>query len=62
MTEPNKTAAASAADDFLTLRDGEVTVAPPAQFDASIYFIGRIRTPWQRRFLRKSCSFVFVTT
>ena len=28
---------------------GEVAVALPAQFDASLYYIGRIRTPWKRR-------------
>ena len=42
-------AATTPADDFLTLREGEVAIAPPAQFDASLYFIGRIRTPWQSR-------------
>lgn len=31
------------------LRDGEVSVPLPEQFDASVYFIGRIRTPWRRR-------------
>ena len=31
------------------LREGEVAVALPARFDASLYFIGRIHTPWQRR-------------
>jgi tRNA-Thr(GGU) m(6)t(6)A37 methyltransferase TsaA len=31
------------------LRDGEVAVALPQRFDASLYFIGRIRTPWKRR-------------
>ena len=31
------------------LREGEVAAPLPAQFDASLYFIGRIRTPWQRR-------------
>ena len=31
------------------LRPGEVAVELPAGFDASLYFIGRIRTPWQRR-------------
>jgi tRNA-Thr(GGU) m(6)t(6)A37 methyltransferase TsaA len=31
------------------IRDGEVSAAPPAQPDASVYFIGRIRTPWTRR-------------
>jgi len=31
------------------LREGEVAVALPERFDASLYFIGRIRTPWARR-------------
>jgi tRNA-Thr(GGU) m(6)t(6)A37 methyltransferase TsaA len=31
------------------LREGEIAVALPAHYDASLYFIGRIRTPWQRR-------------
>jgi len=31
------------------LREGEIAVALPAHFDASLYFIGRIHTPWQRR-------------
>jgi tRNA-Thr(GGU) m(6)t(6)A37 methyltransferase TsaA len=31
------------------LRDGEIAVDLPAQADAALYFIGRIRTPWKRR-------------
>jgi len=31
------------------LRAGEVAAELPAGFDASLYFIGRIRTPWRRR-------------
>jgi tRNA-Thr(GGU) m(6)t(6)A37 methyltransferase TsaA len=31
------------------LREGEVAVPLPARFDASLYFIGRIHTPWRRR-------------
>ncbi len=31
------------------VRPGEITVALPDHFDASVYFIGRIRTPWTRR-------------
>lgn len=31
------------------LREGEVTASLPANFDASLYFIGRIHTPWRRR-------------
>jgi len=45
----NRDADTGADDEFLTLRDGEVVVSLPAQFDASLYFIGRIRTPWQSR-------------
>ncbi len=37
------------ADDPFGIRDGEVAIALPEQFDASLYFIGRIRTPWTRR-------------
>ena len=36
-------------DDFSKLREGEVAVALPVQTDAALYFIGRIRTPWQSR-------------
>ncbi len=35
--------------DPFGLREGEVAVALPERFDASLYFIGRIRTPWIRR-------------
>ena len=35
--------------DPYALRGGEVAVELPAQFDASLYYIGRIRTPWKRR-------------
>ncbi|MGH6673989.1 MAG: tRNA (N6-threonylcarbamoyladenosine(37)-N6)-methyltransferase TrmO [Xanthobacteraceae bacterium] len=31
------------------LREGEVAVALPERFDASLYFIGCIHTPWTRR-------------
>jgi tRNA-Thr(GGU) m(6)t(6)A37 methyltransferase TsaA len=31
------------------IREGELTVVLPGQFDAQLYFIGRIRTPWTRR-------------
>lgn len=31
------------------VREGEVAVALPERFDAELYFIGRIRTPWRRR-------------
>jgi tRNA-Thr(GGU) m(6)t(6)A37 methyltransferase TsaA len=29
--------------------DGEVAVELPQEFDASLYYIGRIRTPWKER-------------
>jgi len=31
------------------IREGEVAVDLPSAFDAGLYFIGRIRTPWTRR-------------
>jgi tRNA-Thr(GGU) m(6)t(6)A37 methyltransferase TsaA len=37
--------------DF-AIRPGEVTVDLPAQPDAGVFFLGRIRTPWTER---KSC-------
>jgi tRNA-Thr(GGU) m(6)t(6)A37 methyltransferase TsaA len=36
-------------DDDFGIRDGETAAALPERFDASLYFIGRIRTPWTRR-------------
>ncbi|HUC52364.1 MAG TPA: tRNA (N6-threonylcarbamoyladenosine(37)-N6)-methyltransferase TrmO [Xanthobacteraceae bacterium] len=35
--------------DAYGLRDGEIAAELPAQTDAALYFIGRIRTPWTRR-------------
>lgn len=35
--------------DQTTRREGEVAAALPASFDAGLYFIGRIRTPWSER-------------
>jgi tRNA-Thr(GGU) m(6)t(6)A37 methyltransferase TsaA len=37
------------ADDYESLRDGEVAIRLPDQFDAGVYFIGRIHTPWHSR-------------
>jgi tRNA-Thr(GGU) m(6)t(6)A37 methyltransferase TsaA len=37
------------ADNEFGIREGEVAIALPDHFDASVYFIGRIRTPWTRR-------------
>jgi tRNA-Thr(GGU) m(6)t(6)A37 methyltransferase TsaA len=38
-----------APNDPFGLRQGEVAVDLPDRFDASLYFIGRIRTPWHSR-------------
>jgi tRNA-Thr(GGU) m(6)t(6)A37 methyltransferase TsaA len=40
---------ASMDEDDFGIREGETAVALPERFDASLYFIGRIRTPWKRR-------------
>ena len=37
------------ADDEFGIREGEVATVLPETFDAGVYFIGRIRTPWTRR-------------
>ncbi len=37
------------ADDPYGIRDGEIAVELPETFDAGLYFIGRIRTPWRTR-------------
>ena len=39
----------SVSDDSFGIRDGETAVELPDHFDASLYFIGRIHTPWKRR-------------
>ena len=31
------------------IRPGEIAAALPEKFDAGVYFIGRIRTPWETR-------------
>jgi tRNA-Thr(GGU) m(6)t(6)A37 methyltransferase TsaA len=53
MTDPEQNNATAqhnwAGDDAYGLRKGEVAVALPERFDASLYFIGRIHTPWRRR-------------
>jgi tRNA-Thr(GGU) m(6)t(6)A37 methyltransferase TsaA len=36
-------------NDKWDIREGEVAVELPERFDASLYFIGRIRTPWTDR-------------
>jgi tRNA-Thr(GGU) m(6)t(6)A37 methyltransferase TsaA len=37
-----------ASDDF-GIREGETAIDLPARSDATLYFIGRIRTPWRTR-------------
>ena len=41
--------AKTAENDPSDIRPGEVSVPLPAHCDASLYFIGRIRTPWKTR-------------
>ena len=36
-------------DNTLGIRDGEIATELPKDYDASLYFIGRIRTPWKTR-------------
>jgi tRNA-Thr(GGU) m(6)t(6)A37 methyltransferase TsaA len=36
-------------DNAFGIREGEIAIELPQQFDASLYFIGRIRTPWTHR-------------
>jgi tRNA-Thr(GGU) m(6)t(6)A37 methyltransferase TsaA len=38
-----------ATGDWFSIRPGEVAVELPGAFDAGVYFIGRIRTPWTER-------------
>jgi tRNA-Thr(GGU) m(6)t(6)A37 methyltransferase TsaA len=47
MSEPAKDDRSD--DDRAGLREGEIAVELPGEFDASLYFIGRIRTPWKTR-------------
>jgi len=35
--------------DYESFREGEIAIALPENFDAGLYFIGRIHTPWQSR-------------
>ncbi len=44
-----KVPAMSQHKDPFGVREGEVAAALPRRFDASLYFIGRIRTPWKER-------------
>lgn len=46
---PESPVATGRPDQAADIRDGEVAIALPAHFDAELYYIGRIRTPWKRR-------------
>ena len=35
--------------DAAGIREGEIAIELPQRFDASLYYIGRIRTPWPAR-------------
>jgi tRNA-Thr(GGU) m(6)t(6)A37 methyltransferase TsaA len=39
----------SDASEDTSIRPGEVAVAMPEKFDAALYYIGRIHTPWKTR-------------
>ena len=52
MTDEGKTLETEAASAATTLRPGEIAIELPPDFDAGLYFIGRIRTPWR---LRQDC-------
>jgi tRNA-Thr(GGU) m(6)t(6)A37 methyltransferase TsaA len=36
-------------DNAFGIREGEIAVELPKDYDGSLYFIGRIRTPWKTR-------------
>jgi tRNA-Thr(GGU) m(6)t(6)A37 methyltransferase TsaA len=48
MPKPSQNPDGVASGGLSGLREGEIAVELPAGFDASVYFIGRVRTPWQR--------------
>jgi tRNA-Thr(GGU) m(6)t(6)A37 methyltransferase TsaA len=46
---PRRQSSGNDMNDAFGIRDGEVAVELPARPDASLYYIGRIRTPWTHR-------------
>ena len=52
MTDEGKTLETAATSADKTLRPGETAIELPPDFDAGLYFIGRIHTPWR---LRQDC-------
>jgi tRNA-Thr(GGU) m(6)t(6)A37 methyltransferase TsaA len=49
MAESTTTPSAGSTGDRYGVRNGVQTADLPARFDASLYYIGRIHTPWQNR-------------
>jgi tRNA-Thr(GGU) m(6)t(6)A37 methyltransferase TsaA len=49
MRKPATMMESEAAKGSGDLREGEIAVDLPARFDASLYYIGRVHTPWKRR-------------
>jgi tRNA-Thr(GGU) m(6)t(6)A37 methyltransferase TsaA len=49
MSEAAKSNETTGDDDHDGLRPGEISAPLPDRFDASLYYIGRIRTPWKTR-------------
>jgi tRNA-Thr(GGU) m(6)t(6)A37 methyltransferase TsaA len=45
----DSTGKVGAGGDWYGLREGEAAIMLPERFDASLYFIGRIHTPWRER-------------
>lgn len=45
---PRPATDAPSPDDWYGLREGELAATLPDHFDASLYYIGRVRTPWRR--------------
>jgi len=49
------------AEEPFGIRDGEIAVELPENFDASLYFIGHIRTPWAKALTGvETCSHLVV--
>ncbi len=46
---PDRLKSEAARFDRYGVREGEIAIDLPGHYDASLYFIGRIHTPWQRR-------------
>jgi len=49
MTRPQTLKESTPDGGVRDIRPGEIAITLPAEADASVYFIGRIRTPWKTR-------------